>query len=158
MRAVVTKLNPNTSSEADTKTVQMLDTYGNLTWSQVYDYGNLSTPARTYNNYYLTGSNYTSRNIYNRLTSATVTPAAGSAITVVTNSYDYPPPQATQATLMHDPTYGTSFLYRGNVGQTTGIIAIRKIDLREESYAGLVCSGFCPLFRRDAVRVNSRRR
>ena len=85
---VVNKLNPNTSSEADTKTVQTLDTHGNLTQSQAFDYGNLNTPSRTYNYYYLTGSNYTSRNIYNRLTSATVTPAGGSTITVVTNSYE----------------------------------------------------------------------
>ena len=39
----------------------------NLTSMQVYDYGNLSTPARTYTNTYLTASNYTSRYIYNRL-------------------------------------------------------------------------------------------
>jgi len=120
---VLTYVDPTTTnSTVATKTVQTLDAHGNLTSSQVFDYGNLRTPARTYNYYYLTGSNYTSRNIYNRLTSATVTPAGGSAITVMTNSYDggYPPLQATQAT-MHDSNYGTSFLYRGNVALTTGL-------------------------------------
>jgi hypothetical protein len=40
--------------------------HGELTQSQVFNYGNLSTPARTYNNT-LTDTNYTSRDIYNRL-------------------------------------------------------------------------------------------
>jgi hypothetical protein len=83
---VTTILSPG-SSQAQTTTVQTLDTHGNLTQSQAYDYGS-SSPTRTYNFYYLTGSNYTSRYIFNRLTSATVTPSGGSAVTLVTNSYD----------------------------------------------------------------------
>ena len=78
MSTSIIRLNYNTSSEAATKTVQTLDTHGNLTQSQAFDYGNLSTPARTYNYFYLTG--YASQFIFNRLTSATVTPADASCI------------------------------------------------------------------------------
>jgi len=85
---VATKLNPGATYEADTKTVQTLDTHGNLTQSQVFDYGNLSTPARTYNYAYLTGSNYAAQFLFNRLASATVMPAGGSALTLVANTYD----------------------------------------------------------------------
>ena len=74
---VLTTLNPGTG-QAQTQTVQTIDNHGNLTQSQAYDFGNLSTPARTYNFYYLGGANYP--HIFNRLTSATVTPSGASAI------------------------------------------------------------------------------
>jgi hypothetical protein len=65
------------------KTVQTLDLHGNLTQSLVYDYASLTIPARTYTYTYLTGANYNTAHIYNRLTSATM-----NAITLVTNQYD----------------------------------------------------------------------
>ena len=146
---------PNTGSAAATKTVQTLDTHGNLTQSQAFDYGNLSTPARTYNYSYLTGSNYTSRYIYNRLSSVSMTPAGGSAITLVTKSYDngYPPLQATPAG-MHDSNYGTSFLYRGNVTQTTGL---SSSDTRYFAYdaAGVLVQTTDALGHTVAVQANS---
>jgi hypothetical protein len=50
---VVTTLNPGTGSAVQTKNTQTLDIYGNLSQSQVFHYGNLTTPARTYNYSYL---------------------------------------------------------------------------------------------------------
>jgi hypothetical protein len=53
--------------------------YGNITQSLAFAYGNLTTPARTYNYTYVTDANYISRYIRNRLVTATVTPAGGPA-------------------------------------------------------------------------------
>ena len=39
----------------------------------MYDYGNLTTPAKTYNYTYLTDTNYTSRYIRNRVVQVTST-------------------------------------------------------------------------------------
>ncbi len=86
--AVLTTIDPGTAFVKQSKREQTVDTRGNVTQSKVYDYGNLTTPARTYNSTYLSNSNYTSRYIYNRLGSSAVTPAGGSATTLVTNSYD----------------------------------------------------------------------
>jgi YD repeat-containing protein len=111
------------ASQVQTMSTQTLDTYGNITQSAVYDYGNLTTPAKTYNFTYLTDSNYTSRYIRNRVTQVTVTPAGGSANTLVTNTYDaYTPSYGcapltarNNAGLHDDGNYGTGFTYRGNV-------------------------------------------
>src|SRR3954470_20746467 len=69
------------------KTVQTLDSYGNIVTSQIYDYGNTSTPSWTYNWTYLhqIDGNYTPRYIRNRVKTATVT-AGGITTTLVTNS------------------------------------------------------------------------
>jgi len=112
-------LDPGQSYQAQKQTTQTLDQYGNLTQMQVFNFGNLSTPARTYTNNYLNSSNYTSRYIFNRLTSSTVTDGTNSA-TLVSNSYDGT--SLTNVTGMneHDSNYGTSATYRGNVtGSTT---------------------------------------
>jgi hypothetical protein len=52
--SVTTTMDPGQTYQAQTKTAQTLDIYGNMTQSQIFDYGNLSTPARTYNYTYLT--------------------------------------------------------------------------------------------------------
>lgn len=52
--SVTTILNPGTSAAVATKRVQTVDSYGNLPQELIYDYGNLATPARTYNFTYLT--------------------------------------------------------------------------------------------------------
>ena len=74
MGTVLTTLNPGQSYAAQSKSEQTLDSYGNIVQSKAYDYGNLTTPARTYNFTYLTDSNYISRYIRNRVTQVTVTP------------------------------------------------------------------------------------
>jgi YD repeat-containing protein len=114
---VVTTLNPGTGSAAQTKSTQTLDIYGNLTQSQVFHYGNLVTPARTYNYSYLhqSNGNYAARYIFNRLTSATVNDGSG-AQSLVANVYDQGATTAYGAPLLHDSAnYGPGLVYRGNV-------------------------------------------
>ena len=101
-----------------TQTVQTQDSYGNVLTTQVYDYGNLNTPARTYSSTYLyqNNTNYSSRYIYNRLLTATLT-SANPQVTLVSNVYEL----GTLSTTSSLPrewdaaNYGTSFTYRGNV-------------------------------------------
>ena len=98
-----------------TVTNQTLDTYGNLTQAQVFDYGNTSqTPTRTYNLTYLTNPSYTSLYIRNRLASSTVTTSAGNT-TLVSNTYDSAALQPASNAPLHDSNYGTSFTTRGIV-------------------------------------------
>ena len=68
-------------------TTETLDIHGNLTQAQVTDYG---SATRTYNDTYLTGVNYTSKHIYNRLLLSTVTSSGPSQGTeqLVSNWYD----------------------------------------------------------------------
>ena len=123
------------SNPLQSKSVQVVDVYGNVTQQQVYDYGNLSTPARTYNLTYVTDGNYVSRYIRNRLLTATVTPAGGNAVTLVTNTYDgYALPgcspvaglTARTGLRLHDDTnYGTGFTYRGNLTFTSSMSGAR---------------------------------
>jgi len=141
--SVLTTLNPGASNAVQTATVQTPDPngYGNIIQRQVFDYGNLSTPARTYNYTYVTDPNYTSRYIRNRLLSASVTSSSGN-LTLATNCYDatsgcgtslstdtnsnwqwylpqyYPAAQ----TLLHDvANYWTGFTYRGNLTKSVAL-------------------------------------
>ncbi|MBS1860014.1 MAG: RHS repeat protein, partial [Acidobacteria bacterium] len=125
--SVVTKVKPGAADEVSSKSAQTVDVNGNLTQSQAYDYGNLATPAKTYNFTYLTDGNYTSRHIFNRVTQVTVTPAGGGATTVVTNLYDTQSYGACTVglvsrtgTFLHDDAnYGSGMIYRGNLGVAT---------------------------------------
>lgn len=125
------------NSTAQTKTVQTLDANGNIQTSNIYDYGNLSTAARTYTYTYLTDSNYTSRYIRNRLLTATVTSSAG-AITLVNNCYDNTLSCSSRigglinnfrlGLPLHDDTnYGVGFTYRGNATDTSTLSATTHI-------------------------------
>jgi hypothetical protein len=73
-----TVLNEGQTYSQTTQTVQTQDSYGNVLTTNIYDYGNLNTPARTYANAYLyqNNTNYSSRNIYNRLLTSTLTSAS----------------------------------------------------------------------------------
>jgi hypothetical protein len=68
------------------------------------------------------------RYLFNRLATASVTPAGGNAIPLVTNSYDGPSSRcmggliASSAQWMHDSTYDVNMPYRGNLTQTVGLI------------------------------------
>ncbi len=87
INTTITTLDYTLPSQVKKQTSQTLDQHGNLTDMLVYDFGNFSTPARTYHNTYLTDSNYTSRYIFNRLTQSTVT--AGTLSTTLSSiSYD----------------------------------------------------------------------
>jgi RHS repeat-associated protein len=81
------KMDPGQTYEADTQTGQALDVNGNVTQVAQYDFGNLSTPLRTYNYTYLNSNAYTSLNMYNRLTQATVTTGSTNT-TLATLTYD----------------------------------------------------------------------
>ena len=76
-----------TSNVQAAYSTQTLDQYGNVTQSVIYPYNNTTTPLKTFTNTYLNSSTYTSNYIFNRLVSSSVTPAGGSAITLVTNTY-----------------------------------------------------------------------
>jgi len=76
---VLTTLDVGKSYQKQSKTEQTLDTHGNLLQSKVYDYGNLTTPARTYNYTYVSDSPHTSIHIWNRLYTADVTDGTNSA-------------------------------------------------------------------------------
>jgi len=126
----LTTLNPGTSYQAQTATQQTLDSYGygNLVQTQIFDYNNLSTPARTTNYTYVTDPNYTSRYVRNRLLTSTVTSASGT-LTLATNTFDNPaicgsntsPGGATLRVLLHDTSYYCSFNYRGNLTKTIAL-------------------------------------
>jgi len=53
----LTKLDPGTANERVSKTEIVRDTFGNVTTQRVYDYGELSTPKRTYTYTYMTIGN-----------------------------------------------------------------------------------------------------
>jgi RHS repeat-associated protein len=119
---VQTTLDPGTGNSQQTTTAQTRDTYGNLTQSQVYDYSNTSTPARTYNFSYITKAGYTSLYIRNRLLSATVKDSSGNQTTLQTNTYDGSSLLNRSGLGLHDSNYTTSFTYRGNPTTTWNIM------------------------------------
>ncbi|MEK7407925.1 MAG: hypothetical protein AAB225_22875, partial [Acidobacteriota bacterium] len=112
--AVVTILDPGAAYEKQTRTEQTLDTHGNVTQSKIYDYGS-PVPTRTYTNTYLTGSNYTSRHIWNRLVSTSVS-GSGQNVSLVANTYDFGYCTDRTGLRNHDSAnYGVNFFYRANV-------------------------------------------
>jgi len=136
--SVVTTQNPG-AGQVQSKSVQALDVYGNITQSQLFAYGNLSAPARTYNYTYLTDGNYTSRYIRNRVTQVTVTDADGTTVLSTTgyDGYNVGPMWAVlkdrPGLTMHDASYGTSLVYRGN--------ATSMVSLGDAKYVGYEISG-----------------
>jgi hypothetical protein len=116
---VVTTLDP-TGANVQTKTTQTLDTHGNLTQTNIYDYGNLTTPARTYN--YTYGYSFAS-NLFTtyRMTQTQVT-SGSQTVTLVTNNYDSTVLTIPTGTLReHDSNYGTGATARGNLSATTPV-------------------------------------
>ncbi len=123
--AVLTTEDMGNPGQVQKKVEQTRDAYGNVTQTKLYNYGNLTTPARTYTNTYVTDANYTSRYIRNRLASSTVTDGSVTA-TLATNYYDtitcsyfYSGPTPMSNARQHDDAnYGQSFYYRGNVSKS----------------------------------------
>ena len=115
--SVLTTLNPGAGLQKQSKTEQLVDSQGNVTWTKLYDYDSLSTPAKIYNYTYLTNTNYTNRYIRNRLLTATISNGSGGGtVTLVSNTYDGG--SLTDRTFLrqHDTAnYGASFIYRGNI-------------------------------------------
>ncbi|MCW5983292.1 MAG: hypothetical protein KIT09_34695 [Bryobacteraceae bacterium] len=106
---------------ATSRQEQTVDLRGNATQRKEYDYGNPITPKRTYNMSYLSGTQYTNRFIFNRLSSATVT-QGGQTRTLASNTYDsYAGGLVNRTGLrQHDSAnYGTALVYRGNATSST---------------------------------------
>jgi RHS repeat-associated protein len=119
---VTTTMNPGTSYAVTSKSAQTMDIYGNLTQSQLFDYGNLTTAARTYNVTYAyqSDSTYLSKYIFNRPTLTTVTTTGGTT-TLSGASYDQSTlqdPGAGSYLRQHDTAFDTNYRYRGNPTST----------------------------------------
>ena len=125
----LTKLDPNQTYQAVKQTTQTVDQYGNLLTQNLYDFGNLSTPARPYTNTYLTddacananhpcGSNYAARYIFNRLLSSTLT-GGGYTTTLLKNTYDFYCCTDIAGIKEHDPALNTTNYFRGNLATST---------------------------------------
>lgn len=128
---VTTTNDTGTASAVQKQVTQTQDAYGNLLQMQIYDWGAASTTPspgpllRTYTNTYLNTSNYTSRYIYNRLSHSQVGDGTHLAV-LVSNTYDTYNYCAGTLGLggpsnppFHDSAYSSTFLYRGNVTQST---------------------------------------
>jgi YD repeat-containing protein len=146
---LVTTLNAGSSYAAATTTNQVLDGYGNLTQSQVIDYAGSPTGNRTYNFTYVNGSSYLANYIFNRMATATVTPAGGSSVTLAAKTYDGGCGPygliATSAFYNHDPSYTTSFTIRGNPtvvsGQNSADTVCTAVDSAGVPYYSVDASG-----------------
>jgi RHS repeat-associated protein len=116
--SIVTSLEPDTSNQIQKQVDQVQDAYGNVTQTKLYNWNSLTTPARTYDNVYLSNdyydANYRNSYIRNRLVASTLT-AGTQALTLVQNWYDGASLSDPGPLREHDPAYGTSFYYRGNV-------------------------------------------
>jgi RHS repeat-associated protein len=116
-----TDLDPGKPSQVTKQVDQTVDQYGNVTQTKLYDYSDLTNPARTYNTAYLTtqgSTDYTKLYIRNRPLKTTVTDKSGHTTTLKQNTYDQYPNGITQAPGIdqHDSVgYGTSYTTRGNV-------------------------------------------
>lgn len=126
---VVTSLD---STSVSTTTTQTLDTNGNVLQVVKYNYPDLSPASLTYTYAYLNSSAYTSRYIFNRLTSATVTDGTNNA-TLATIAYDWEqgcgygciPPGSSPNPREWDTTYASTG-WRGNptsIGTPSGATA-----------------------------------
>ena len=145
----VTRLNPGTG-EVDKETDQTLDPYGNLTQMVVKNFGSGApgSVARTYHNTYLGGTNYTSRYIFNRLLTSTVTDASGTnSATLVSNTYDqYSLANITTSCSSgglceHDNTnYPYTFSYRGlvNISTTPSATTTTNYDMTGNAVSTIV--------------------
>jgi RHS repeat-associated protein len=125
----VTKLDPGQTYEADKQTTQTLDQYGNLLTMQIYNFGSgaVGSLARTYTNAYLGGSSYTSRYIFNRLTTSKVTDGTN-LTTLASNTYDNGVSAVTGAYEHDDTNYPATFVYRGNVYTSTTLTTSATIS------------------------------
>ena len=83
-----TTIDPGQSYAKTMKSEQTLDLFGRLTVSKLYDFGALSTPKWETGVTYLSGPNYDSRWILNRVTGTTLKFNGGAAIQYSQASYD----------------------------------------------------------------------
>jgi RHS repeat-associated protein len=100
---------------------------GNVTKQEEWLFYTGSLPAtadRTTNITYLTGSNYSSRNIVNKPTLVTVTDKNANILSQIQKAYDGSALVSVTGTPNHDDTnYGTGMNYRGNLTQVQRLIS-----------------------------------
>jgi len=121
MGSTVVTADVGQSYSVQSKTEQVVDGFGNVLQSKIFDFGNLVTAKRTYTHSYLGGVNYTSRNIRNRVVS-TVLNEGGTDYTLMTNTYDGGSLTNRTGLKNHDSAaYGTGMIYRGNVTSTESL-------------------------------------
>ena len=87
----LTTADPGQPYQIQKQTNQTVDIYGNVTQVQNFDWGNLTTPVKTFNYTYLAGTGshtYITDYIRNRLLTASVTDAGSITTTLATNYYD----------------------------------------------------------------------
>jgi RHS repeat-associated protein len=112
-RTIFNDVTPNLESRRE----QDVDANGNVTQVREFGYGD-SSPYRTLTVSYLTGSDYNSRNILDRVTATTLYAGAagGTILRQATTYYDAPGNYSniTPAPNMHDSAYGLSMPLRGN--------------------------------------------
>jgi RHS repeat-associated protein len=121
IRSALTTQDPGQTYQAQKRTDQDVDIYGNVTTVLNFDYNSLTTPARSYNYTYLTGSNYSSRYIFNRLTQAKVSTGGVGTLTLATITYDpgYTAlPTGSPTPTVWDSSYST-ITYRGHIASST---------------------------------------
>jgi RHS repeat-associated protein len=132
-----TTLDPGTTYTKTSKTQQELDGYSNVVHTWLYDFSNLSTPARTYTNSYLSNTNYSSRYILNRLVDSDLV-SGSQTIHLATITYDGGTLTNRTGLREHDSAnYGTGLVYRGNPTQV-----VRPVSVGNLSYdiTGMVTS------------------
>jgi RHS repeat-associated protein len=121
---VLTTLDPGQSYQAQKNATQTLDVNGNLTQVQVYDFGNLSTPVRTYTNTYgryfnTFYSNYVQYQVANMRLTGTVTDGTNTA-SLVSNTFDGTSITSLTGLYEHDDgDYPATFTQRGNITSST---------------------------------------
>jgi RHS repeat-associated protein len=120
--ADLTTVDQGLATQTQKETTQTLDAHGNLTQMQIYDYGNLTTPVRTYTNTYVytqTGKQaYATNYLFNRLYTSTMSDGTHT-VTLTTNSYDGISLQDVSSPGLHDAAYSTTFTVRGNLSSKT---------------------------------------
>ncbi|HUS08289.1 MAG TPA: RHS repeat-associated core domain-containing protein [Bryobacteraceae bacterium] len=85
--AVDSSLHVSPAGAATKRSEQTLDIYGNVIQSKIFDYGNLTTPARTYTHTYLSDPQYLALYMRNRLLTTDVTNASQQTTRLVTNTW-----------------------------------------------------------------------
>ena len=141
----LTTADPGQTYQAQKQTSQIVDIYGNVTQVKNFDWGNLTSPVKTYNYTYLAGTGshtYLTDYIQNRLLTAAVTDSTPYTVTLATNYYDlsspsytynYGPGDLTQSTTLSGTATATYDSY-GNPHTNTNVDGVTKTTTFSSTY------------------------
>ncbi len=121
LKATNTTLNPGTGAARESRTEQTVDLYGNVTEAKVFDFNQLTSPARTtYCQYHFIVPGQPNPHYLNRLPKNCYVSGGGSSQSLFSADYDVYPSNTLDTingtAYWHDtPNYGTSYLTRGNI-------------------------------------------